>query len=436
LNARGREETRRLSFEKQIYDSVHGYVGITELERSIIDTPIFQRLRRVKQLGVADLVYPGATQTRFAHSIGSLFVMDKIASRLIDDQYVDQEELQTLRLAALLHDVGHYPFSHVIEKLMQRRHGDKGKHEAMSVRFIKNTGIATELKNYGYDPEKISAIIENRADNRLFNYILSSDLDVDKIDYLLRDAYHTGVAYGFIDIDRLIRTISVNEETSAQLAVLEKGRQAVENFLIGRYHMYQSVYYHKTVISFELMLDKIYEGMLEERCEGVHDLENIEKMDEKHLAKFDDFYVWRQICEYNGSSDFLRELIDLLCKRVSLKVAYEEPSLAKAEAETSICKVLSAVPIQRETLSKVSGVPEDWIFVSEPPPVDLIISSERETAVYIRKDKKYLPLVKDDTSIVHHLADFRYLSPRVYTKKECKEGLRKGLQTCYGIQLR
>lgn len=426
--------TPKLDFVKHIYDSVHGYVGVTELERSIIDTPIFQRLRRVKQLSPVDLVYPGATHTRFAHSIGSLFVMDKIANRLVDDHYLEEEDVQRLRLAALLHDLGHYPFSHVIESVMCKRYGDRGKHEAMSVHLIRNSIIGATLRKYEQDPEETAATIERRSRNPIFNYLLSSDLDVDRIDYLLRDAYHTGVAYGFIDIDRLIRTISVNEQTSAQLAVLEKGRQAVENFLIGRYHMYQSVYYHKTVVAFALMLEKIYDEMLEEGCSGCPDLESIKAMSEKDMARFDDSSVWREICHYDGRSGFLRELIDMLCKRVSLKVAYEEPSLAKVRANTSIWKVL-LVPLQRKTLSQVSKIEEDWIFLSEPPLIDLIISSEPETAIYIKKGEDYLRLVEDDTSIVHHLVDFRYLTPRVYTKEEYMERLRNGLRSCFGLSV-
>src|SRR5947199_2645229 len=124
---------KRLNFSKKIYDNVHGYIDITEEERLLIDSPIFQRLRRISHLGLADFVYPGATQSRFSHSIGSLHVMTKIALSLVEDDIINYEDLSELRLAALLHDVGHYPFSHVLEGTMKNIDGDAAKHEQVGV---------------------------------------------------------------------------------------------------------------------------------------------------------------------------------------------------------------------------------------------------------------------------------------------------------------
>jgi len=397
-----------------------------------MDTSIFQRLRRIKQLGLSDLVYPGATHSRFAHSIGSMFVMDKIASRLIEDKYLEEDQLQELRLAALLHDVGHYPFSHLVENVMKKRHGDQGKHETLSGYIVKSTEIGKMIRNAGYDPEKISAIIERKySENKLFSYLLSSDFDVDRIDYLIRDAHHTGVAYGFVDVDRLIRTITVNMKTLAHLAILQKGRQAIENFLIGRYHMYQSVYYHKTTVAFELMMEKTYEGLLNENM--APDLDDILQYKENELAKFDDFNIWHKMVNYDGKLVFLQELIKMLSERRPIKVAYQEPSLLMAKEKSSIWRVL-LIPRQKTMLSQDSGVEEEWIFVSEPPPVELVISGEPDTAIYVEKDGDYSLLIDDDTSIAHHLKDFRYLTPRVYTKEEYKEKLKKSLKSCLGLE--
>lgn len=427
--------THVLHFTKYPYDNVHGYIGITELEREIIDTRIFQRLRRVKQLGLADLVFPGGTHTRFAHSLGSLFVMDAVLCRLLEQKCVDQADLQKLRLAALLHDVGHYPFSHVIEQVMRERHGDRAKHEPMSAHIITSTEIRDVLTKYGYNAEEIASIIQSTSNTKLFNYLLSSDLDIDKMDYLLRDAYHTGVAYGSIDIDRLFQTISVNKETNAQLAVLQKGKHAIENLLIGRYHMYQSVYYHKTVTAFELMLQSAYKRLLSEGYEGCPDLDTIKKMNEDELAGFDDSYVWRQIWQYEGKSQSLKELIEMLCERTSLKVTYEEPSFEAERTKGSVLKVLQ-VPMQRKMLSEESKVEEDWIFISTPPSSKTIISDDQETAIYIEKEtngKQYERIIDDNSSIVHHLARFRYLTSRVYTKQSLSSDLRAGLRKCYNI---
>ena len=142
-----------IKYEKWIYDNVHGYIGITSLEREIIDTKIFQRLRRITHLGLANFVYPGATQTRFGHSIGALFVMQKMCENLIPQGKIRQDDLQLLRLAALLHDVGHYPFSHVTERLLSKSDA-KGKHTSLGITLIKKSRIAEILSKTEFDPQR------------------------------------------------------------------------------------------------------------------------------------------------------------------------------------------------------------------------------------------------------------------------------------------
>jgi len=420
-------------FEKHIHDSVHGYIGITAVEREIIDTPVFQRLRHIRHLGLADFVYPAASHTRFSHSLGSMFVMDRLATQLISNGKIESNVLQKLRLAALLHDLGHYPFSHVVEGVMKDLYGKAdGRHESLTEKVVQKTQVQEILRSNGQDPDEIVSIVRGNHKNKLYNFLLSSDFDVDRIDYLLRDALHTGVAYGYVDVNRLVRTVTVDPE-GARLAVLEKGRQAMENFLIGRYHMYQTVYYHKTVAAFELMLKTIYSQLVSSSI--MPDL-NAVFASEDQFCKFDDHYVWTKMAEHAGTNNYLKELITMLRTRQPIKVVFEETSLTPDEDTVKKQSRLRLVqfPLQHDLLSKTSGVESEWIFFLEPPSIHLMASQEDDTAIMVQKEDKCVQLVEDNTSIVNLLGKSTFLSPRVYTRNdEYRDKVRKGITACFGI---
>ncbi len=244
---------------KKIFDEVHGYIEITDVEKELIDTPIFQRLRFIKQLAAAWLVYPGATHTRFSHSLGAMHVMGMVASRLYSIGYIsNRDDVQLLRIAALLHDIGHMPYSHATELYYRKKLGIG--HEDLSELIVReNPDIKAVLINYGFDPQEVVAVMRGRHREPLYNQLVSGDLDVDRIDYLLRDSLHTGVAYGVIDIHRIVSTLCIDGE--GNLAILEKGLEAVENFYLARLYMYRAVYYHKTIVGFEILIRKIYEEL-------------------------------------------------------------------------------------------------------------------------------------------------------------------------------
>jgi len=252
---------RPINVVKRIYDEVHGYIELTDVERRIVDTPTFQRLRFIRQLASAWYVYPGATHTRFSHSLGTLYIMGKLAAKLYSMGYIyHEDDVQLLRLVALLHDVGHTPFSHAIEPFFREKLG-LGHEDITRLVIMVSPDISETLQSYGFDPKEIVAVLEGKHRDSLFNQLISSELDVDRMDYLLRDSLHTGVAYGSIDIHRLLATMVVDGE--GNLAVLEKGLGALENFYVARMHMYRNVYYHKTIVGFELILRKIYEKLYE-----------------------------------------------------------------------------------------------------------------------------------------------------------------------------
>lgn len=212
-----------------IRDSIHGDLHLTDFELNILDTIEMQRLRRIKQLGFTNLVYPGANHTRFEHSIGTLFLANKLGNTL----NLDKEVVELLRVCGLLHDVGHSPFSHVSERAL------KNKHEKVTKDIVLDSGI-TEIIEEKFDPKLITSIIDGKTK---YGKIISGDLDVDRMDYLARDSYYTGVAYGVIDTERLMYSLTYRDDN---LVLSPKGVQAAESTLLARYFMYPTVYQHHT----------------------------------------------------------------------------------------------------------------------------------------------------------------------------------------------
>lgn len=212
-----------------IRDSIHGDLHLNDFELEILDTVEMQRLRRIKQLGFTNLIYPGANHTRFEHSIGTLFLADKLAKRL----GFDPEIQQLLRICGLLHDIGHAPFSHVTERAL------KHNHETVTKQIIKDSSITDKLSQK-FDPKLVMNIVDGKTS---YGKIISGDLDVDRMDYLKRDSYYTGVAYGVIDTERLIYSLTYDNN---ELLLSNKGVQAAESTLLARYFMYPTVYQHHT----------------------------------------------------------------------------------------------------------------------------------------------------------------------------------------------
>lgn len=230
-----------------IRDAIHGNVEFGELEGRIIDTAEFQRLRGIKQLGMTHLVYPGAVHTRFEHSIGTMHLASLICGRL----GVGGEEREKLRLQALLHDIGHNAFSHESEKAIRKFFGS---HEEIGKEKIAKGEIGDIVRENFPVPEIASDAGE----------IICSDVGADRMDYLHRDAYYTGVSYGTVDIDRMIHTLEMDGEV---LVVGRGGIEAAEMLLVGRFMMFSNVYLHKTVRIASAMLNKGIAGAISEGME-------------------------------------------------------------------------------------------------------------------------------------------------------------------------
>jgi len=215
---------------KIIKDPVHGYVEVEEFALALLDSPALQRLRYIKQLGFSYLVYPGANHTRFEHSLGTMFLADVVCRRF----GLSESERTLVVAAALLHDIGHGPFSHASEPLMEeflhRTHDD--------IEIIVEDKVGSQLRSLDIDPDELCAIVKGKHP---LSEIIHGDLDVDRMDYLLRDAYYTGAPYGSVDAQRLIRHLI---QTPEGTVLDENGVNAAESLLIARTLMRPSVYYH------------------------------------------------------------------------------------------------------------------------------------------------------------------------------------------------
>ncbi len=233
--------------DKIINDPIYGFINIeSQLITEIINHPYFQRLREIKQLGLSYLVYPGAKHTRFQHAIGSMYLMQIAINQLRKkNNIITDEESEALKIAILLHDIGHSPFSHALENSLVKNIS----HESLSSLFMYKLNVTFNNKLL-----LAIKIFNNNYHKKFLHQLVSSQIDMDRLDYLKRDSFFSGVKEGSINTDRIIKMINVVND---QLVVEEKGIYSIENFLIARRLMYWQVYLHKTVISAENMLIKV-----------------------------------------------------------------------------------------------------------------------------------------------------------------------------------
>jgi len=230
--------------KKIINDPVYGFINIyDDIIYELIEHPFFQRLRRVKQLGLTHLVYPGATHNRFQHSLGSIHLMQSAVATIRSKGHeITEDEAQAAKIAILLHDLGHGPYSHSLEQQWV----DEYTHEDFSLMMM-------NMLNEQWDGrlEMALQIYKNQYSKKFLHQLVSSQLDMDRLDYLRRDSFFTGVSEGVIGSDRIIKMLSVYND---QLVIEGKGIHSIEKFLIARWIMYWQVYFHKTVVSAEQLI--------------------------------------------------------------------------------------------------------------------------------------------------------------------------------------
>ncbi len=323
---------------KVFNDPIYGSVAIpSPLILQVISHPFFQRLRRISQMGLSYLVYPGAHHTRFHHALGAMNLMQRAIDTLsLKGISISAEERQGLLLAILLHDIGHGPFSHALEEKLISKH-----HESLSLGFM-------ELLNQEFDGQldKAIAIFKGDSDRPFLNHLVSSQLDMDRLDYLKRDSFFAGVTEGNINSERLISTINVVDDS---LVIEEKGIYSVEKFLMARRFMYWQVYLHKNSIVAEIMLGKIIERAKElidrgELVEGPPNLmyflnQQFSKDSDKEItfhqfAAIDDIDIMACIKRWSNHSDtILARLCSGILNRDLLEVRFREERASEKEIE-------------------------------------------------------------------------------------------------------
>lgn len=348
-----------LKRHKILNDPVYGFITIpSELIFSIIDHPYFQRLRRIKQLGLTDYVYPGALHTRFHHAIGAMHLMsitlDNLRHKGIE---ISEEEYEAGLIAILLHDIGHGPFSHALEfSILQNV-----PHEALSLLVIEK--LNKELNN---KLDLSIKIFKGEYERKFFNQLVSSQLDIDRLDYLQRDCFFTGVSEGAIGADRIIKMMDIKDD---RLVIEEKGIYSIENFLSARRLMYWQVYLHKTTVSAEKMMISLINRAkflmqngqkllaTDELCYflkesfTLNDFKNSSAPLENFLT-LDDFDIWGAIKLWKNSDDYiLKNLSGMFLERNLFRINLRNEEFSISEIEEEKIRHIKKLQIPGDDLS-------------------------------------------------------------------------------------
>jgi uncharacterized protein len=300
--------------KQQVFrDPLYGYIHVDhELIKNIINSSLFQRLRRVRQLSGVQMVFHGAEHSRFSHSLGVYEIANRFLTIPDISKALDERSKMIFLCAALLHDIGHGAYSHAFEDVFKVNHETIGAALIVDNQEIRSILDAVD-DSFAKD---VASVILKKKKFPLIEQLISSQLDVDRLDYLERDAYFTGTAYGHIDLDRLIRVIYIR---NGKLVFKYSGIHAIENYLIARYHMYWQVYYHAVSRAYEVNLEKIYLRVKDLLLSGFQfkgDVEPLKRVieDPKDLDNYiriDDYYINGLISGFRRSEDvILRSLAD------------------------------------------------------------------------------------------------------------------------------
>jgi HD superfamily phosphohydrolase len=402
------------SYWGEIKDPVHGYVYITEAEKEIVDSFPLQRLRRLRQLAGAEYVYPGANHTRFEHSVGVMYLAGRVLRNPNISQRVSEDEAEMVKMAALLHDVGHGPFSHVFEHLLVKALNKT--HEDMTVWIVKNSELKDVINKIGYNPEEVGRLSVGRLhkpEKAFLDQIISSSVDVDKLDFVVRDTYHTGAEYGYIDVFRLIHTLDVLDEN---LAVDLGALSALESLIIARVESFKSIYFHRVGRAAQIMLATAMEKANEELG-----LVNF-KTPEEYLA-MDDYTMWTMLKNCQRSSKIIKNLE----RRKMLKCAYEQTFYVKDKTVSSIFGVEEFRNQIRDKIAEEAKVEPEAVIIDVPtlPSVPYSHSTLMEPmeipAFYKTRDgRKKLQRLSEISGIFDVLKGFINIL-RVYTEEENRE---------------
>ena len=386
---------------RRINDAVHGTIGLSEPEMALLSTQAFQRLRNVKQLGLAHLVFPGADYSRFSHSVGVNHITGRILDSVIQNtgKELEDADYELYRLAGLLHDVGHYPFSHTFENAVSTFYQNQSQpmlflddtdsaahpgqlhpydgskttidslsHEEVGKLLLEIDPEVNEvLAKYEINPSSIHQIFSRDSSQTgnvpAFANLISSDLDADRIDYLSRTAHHTGLPYGSVDIDYLLSQMRLDNEN--RICLDPSALRTAEHFLLGRYFDYQQVNFHKTVAALEWALhDVVYEMLRLNKFDcspnGIRS-----KIASGEWYSFDDSYIMRLARDLYGDtqSETIRAKVTAITKRIPPKLIGSFEFFEDRTKLTPYNFCMHFLSEQIEKLGAEFNIPKDLWFV-------------------------------------------------------------------------
>ncbi|KAF6250053.1 HD domain-containing protein [Marine Group I thaumarchaeote] len=353
-----------------IIDPIHDFIRVYEHEISIIDKPIFQRLRHIRQLSGAHLTYPAAQHTRFEHSLGVMHIASLAGHALNEKGIFKSDDIEILRLAGLLHDIGHGPFSHLFEEIIQEK---KISHEDYGKEIILKSEIGDVLSKNGFDKKLITKIAFGNSKFQFMNEIVSGTLSADMMDYLLRDGYFTGAEHAKIDHKRITQSLYVHHK---KLALERSALYSFESMMYSRYQMFKAVYFHKTVRAAEVMLI--------EALRLSDDEFGFTSFNLNEYVKLTDEYVLSSLISSKSSKlKRARQFAQDYQNRKLLKCVFERILTSKTNLKKTRTDEL------RTSISKKSKVDENEIFVdsSVTPSIPLTPSkNESKSIILITND--------------------------------------------------
>ena len=408
-----------MDFVGEITDPIHKYIRFSHVEKQLIDSPAFQRLRRIRQLAGAHLVYPSAQHSRFEHSLGAMHIAGLAGETLLGKEYIDHTEVvQDLRLAALLHDIGHGPFSHLFEEVLE--YHCNTSHEELGKKIIMQSEISDILERYGYSAHQICRLSFGQSKVNFMNEIISGGLSADIMDYLPRDGLFTGAEYAKLDYHRLVSSLEVSKN---RLAINKSALNSLESMLISRYEMFKAVYFHKTVRSAEVMLLRSMISADEALGLTNTSLHN-------YLALTDEVTLER-LCALSGRYSFSGKMARDYRDRRLLKSVYEK-FLHKRDKQRIDRKALEALASH---IADVADVDTNYVFVdvSRAPSMPLTPSKEEMYSVLIVDKDRVYEMPVSEIPLVESISGF-FDMLRVYTTAENREKVERAIKKVLGDQ--
>ena len=403
-----------------IIDPIHDFVRVYDNELKIIDTPIFQRLRRIRQLSGAHLIYPGAQHTRFEHSLGVMHIASMAGQVLAEKGVVSSDDIQNLRLASLLHDIGHGPFSHLFEEIFEEKR--KISHEDLGRDIILKTEIGDIISKNGFDKKLITKLAFGDSKLQFMNEIISGVLSADIMDYLLRDGYFTGAEHAKIDHHRLTHSLDVYKN---KLALDKSSLVNFETMMISRYQMFKAVYFHKTVRAGEVML---LEAM--DLAEGELGLSSM-NLDE-YLQLSDDVILAKllNLPEHNSKLKASKKIATDYLNRNLFKSVFETTLTGKAITKKHMQEL-------REEVSKKSKIDINEIFVdsSNTPSIPLSPSKKESKSIILLENNGNKTTAKEilisQIKLVSAMSGFMKIL-RVYTPAKNRKKVEMAAKSILG----